>query len=364
MTHAKSQPLASHCAPSDTRGPCVRTGILLVNTGTPDSPAVGDVRRYLRQFLSDPRVLDMPPLARWLLLELVILPFRPAKSAEAYRKIWSEAGSPLRLHGLSLAEKLQEQLPGCEVRLAFQFGNPSIPSQIDGLRELGCDRLIIVPLFPHYAAASFGSTGAAVMQEAATRWVVPSVQIVEPFWDAPEFQQAVTEAVREHLQQFQPDHVLLAYHGVPERHCSKTDSSGQYCLKSSGCCDAIVHANRHCYRAQCFATSRALIDSLGLDPARTTTAFQSRLGRIPWIRPYADEVIAQLGRAGVKKLLVVEPSFVADCLETLEEIGIRGAADFRSAGGGELQLVPSLNTREVWVRGLAAIIRRNSAWAG
>lgn len=339
-----------------------KTGILLVNTGTPDSPKVSDVRRYLRQFLSDPRVLDMPALARWLLLELIILPTRPRKSAEAYRKIWSEAGSPLRLHGLSLASRLQEELGNCEVRLAFQFGNPSIPSQIDALRELGCDRLLVVPLFPQYAAASFGSTAAAVMAEAATRWVVPSVQIVEPFYDAPEFLHAVAAAVREQLADFQPDHVLLAYHGVPERHCSRTDSTGSHCLKSSGCCDQLVAANRNCYRAQCMATSRALMAELGLDQAHTTTAFQSRLGRIPWIRPYADEVIEQLAKQGVKKLLVVEPSFVADCLETLEEIGMRGAEDFRAAGGQELQLVPSLNTREVWVKGLAAIVRRNCAW--
>lgn len=354
----------SHAPSADPAGGqfSTKTGILLVNTGTPDSPAVGDVRRYLRQFLSDPRVIDMPALARWLLLELIILPTRPRKSAEAYRKIWTPQGSPLRLHGVSLAEALQAQLRGCEVRLAFQFGNPSIPSQIDALRDLGCDRLLVVPLFPHYAAASFGSTAAAVMAEAATRWVVPSVQIIEPFWDAPEFLGAVAAAVREHLAQFEPDHILLAYHGVPERHCSRTDSTGGRCLKSPGCCDQLVAANRNCYRAQCMATSRALIAALQLDPARTTTAFQSRLGRIPWIRPYADEVITELAKQGVKKLLVVEPSFVADCLETLEEIGLRGAEDFRAAGGAELQLVPSLNTREVWVQGLAAIVRRSCAW--
>lgn len=361
MSHV---PVAAPGAAEAAAARPAQTGILLVNTGTPDTPAVADVRRYLRQFLSDPRVIDMPALARWLLLELIILPTRPRKSAEAYHKIWTPAGSPLRLHGLSLAERLQAELSDCQVRLAFQFGNPSIPSQLDALRDAGCDRLLVVPLFPHYAAASFGSTAAAVMTEAAKRWVVPSVQIAEPFWHAPEFLAAVTEAVREHLQQFAPDHILLAYHGVPERHCTRTDTTGSHCLKQPGCCDQLVAANRHCYRAQCLATSRALIEALALDPARTTTAFQSRLGRVPWVRPYADEVIPALARQGVKRLLVVEPSFVADCLETLEEIGMRGAEDFRAAGGEELQLVPSLNTRAVWVRGLAAIVRRGCAWVG
>ncbi len=343
-----------------------KVGILLVNTGTPDSPQTSDVRRYLRQFLSDPRVIDMPAIARWLLLEMVILPFRPAKSAHAYRQIWTPQGSPLRVHGEALVQALQQHLGGsAEVRLAMQFGNPSIPAALDGLRERGIDRIVAVPLFPQYAAASFGSAAAAVLDEAARRWVVPQVHVVPPFWAAPEFIAAVAQTARSHIDAFAPDHVLLSYHGVPERHCTKTDSSGQHCLRSPSCCDALVAANRHCYRAQCMATSRALMDALGLDPARTSTAFQSRLGRIPWIRPYTDEVLEKLARDGVRRLLVIEPSFVADCLETLEEIGIRGREDFRAAGGEELLLVPSLNSQAMWAEGLKAIVQRSAAgWLG
>ncbi len=339
-----------------------KVGILLVNTGTPDSPSTADVRRYLRQFLGDPRVLDMPALARWLLLELIILPTRPAKSAHAYRAIWTEQGSPLRIHGHNLAQLLESELSGqAVVRLAFQYGNPSIPGAIDELAAQGIDQLIAVPLFPHYAAASYGSAAAAVMAAANERWVVPCVHIVPPFWHAPEFLDAVVQGARAHMVEFQPDHVLLSYHGVPERHCTRTDTQGQTCLKSPGCCDDLGLANRNCYRAQCFATSRALIGQLELDPGRVTTAFQSRLGKVPWIRPYADETVLDLAKQGVKKLLVLEPSFVADCLETLEEIGIRAKSDFEGAGGSELRLVPSLNSSNLWVRGLAQIVRRSAA---
>ncbi|MBM4344429.1 MAG: ferrochelatase [Deltaproteobacteria bacterium] len=341
------------------------TGVLLVNTGTPASTATGDVRRYLRQFLGDPRVIDLHPLARWLLLELVILPFRPARSAAAYRKIWTERGSPLLVHGRDLADGLRGALTAeadaaYVVELAMQFGSPSIPAALDRLQAAGAAQVVVVPLFPQYAAASYGSAAAAVCAEAARRWVVPSLRFVAPFWQSPAWLDAVVAGARAEIAAFAPDHVLLSYHGVPERHCARTDPSGAHCLRSAACCDALVPANAHCYRAQCMATSRALVAALGLDPQRVTTAFQSRLGRTPWIKPYADRAIADLGKAGVQRLLVVEPSFVADCLETLEEIGIRGRADFRAAGGGELRLCPSLNASAVWVRGLATLVREAS----
>lgn len=340
-------------------------GVLLVNTGTPASTATSDVRRYLRQFLSDPRVIDLHPLARWLLLELVILPFRPARSAQAYRKIWTERGSPLLFHGQDLAAGVAEELRKVgatlyTVELAMQFGQPSIAGALDRLLAAGVHQVVVVPLFPQYAAASYGSAAAAVCAEAARRWVVPSLRFVPPFWQSPAYLDAVVAGARAEIAAFAPDHVLLSYHGVPERHCTRTDTTGTHCLRSAACCDALGAANAHCYRAQCMATSRALISALGLDAQRVTTAFQSRLGRTPWIRPYTDHVIAQLGKGGTQRLLVIEPSFVADCLETLEEIGIRGREDFRAAGGGELRLCPSLNASAVWVRGLAALVAQAS----
>lgn len=337
-------------------------GVLLVNTGTPDSPAVGDVRRYLAEFLGDPRVVDLPPLARWLLLHLVILPFRPRQSAHAYQQIWTPQGSPLRVHGEALAQGLQAELGGhVRVRLAFQYGNPSIPQVVDSLVQQGVDRLVAVPLFPQYAAASFGAAAEAVLKAVGSRWNVPAVTVVPPFWHEAEFLDEVTASLRQAIEREQPDHVLLSFHGVPERHLRKSDPTGQHCLQSPTCCEALGPANRDCYRAQCFATAREVMARLALDPATTTVSFQSRLGRTPWIRPYTDEVLEALAQRGVKKVVVAAPSFVADCLETLEEIGMRGR-EVQVARGGELVLVPALNASDGWVRGLAAILRRQSAW--
>ena len=332
-------------------------GVVLVNTGTPASPDTGDVRRYLRQFLSDPRVIDLPAAARWMLLELVILPFRPAKSAAAYRKIWTPQGSPLLVNGRDLAAGVQQALgDGYVVQLAMQFGHPTIADAMATVQTAGAAKVVVVPLFPQYAAASYGSAAAAVCAEAAKRWVVPSLQFVPPFWAAPGFLGALVAKAKPVIADWQPDHVLLSYHGVPERHCTKTDATGAHCLQKPDCCDTLVAANAHCYRAQCLATSRALVAQLGLLPTQVTTAFQSRLGRTPWITPHTDVVITELGHRGTQKLLVLEPSFVADCLETLEEIGIRGAADFKAAGGGELRLLPSLNADPAWCAGLAGLV--------
>lgn len=336
-----------------------KTGVLLINTGTPRSPEVSDVRRYLRQFLSDARVIDMSPLARWLLLELIILPFRPAKSAKAYRAIWTDRGSPLLYHGLDLVDSLQSQMGDrAVVLLAMQFGSPTIASAFATFADQGIDNIVVVPLFPQYAAASFGSAVEAAMAEAAKRWVTPNIAVVPPFFDQPEFIAALATHVAEVVQRESPDHFVFSYHGLPERHCQRTDATGQHCLKSATCCDEVAQANRNCYRAQCFATSRLLTAALDLPTDRVTTAFQSRLGRIPWIQPHTDVILTELGKSKLNKILVVEPSFVADCLETLEEIGIRGRDDFRAAGGGELVLVPSLNATQPWAIGLAAIIER------
>ncbi len=337
--------------------PSPSIGVLLVNLGTPDAPQAPEVRRYLREFLSDPRVLDISPVGRWVLLTLLILPTRPAKSAEAYRKIWRAEGSPLLLHSRELCERVRAAAPDLQVELAMRYGNPSIRAGLTALRDRGCDRVVVFPLYPQYAASSTGSTVEAVYREAAGLWNTPYLSVVPPFYEEPGFIDAFAEVGAPVLAELQPDHVLYSFHGLPERHMHKSDVSGQHCLRADTCCDRIIAANRHCYRAQCYATARALDARLGLAAGQSSVSFQSRLGRAVWIRPYTDIVLPELARRGIKRVAVFCPAFVADCLETLEEIGIRAEADFKAAGGEALRLVPSLNAHPTWVRAALDLIR-------
>lgn len=341
------------------------TGVLLLNLGTPDSPSVPDVRRYLREFLSDPRVIDVNPVGRALLLNAVILPFRPAKSARAYRSIWGADGSPLLFHSQRLAVEVQAKLgTGYVVELAMRYGNPSIRAALDKL--LACDlaKIVMLPLFPQYSSAANGSALERVYQIAASRWNVPPMESIGAFHDDPGFLAAFTDVARRHLDPFRPDHVLFSYHGLPERHVHKSDPTGQHCLKRINCCDAIVAANRHCYRAHCYATTRALAANLGLDADQHSVSFQSRLGRTPWIRPYTDVVLPELAKAGKRRLAVICPAFVADCLETVEEIGIRARDQWKSVGGEDLLLVPSLNAEPVWVDAVVDLVKNQAAVHG
>ena len=333
-----------------------KPGVLLVNLGTPDAPQTPEVRRYLREFLSDPRVLDINPIGRAALLNLIILPLRPRKSAEAYREVWTEEGSPLLVHGRTLERGVGERLAHAEVVLAMRYGKPSIRSGLEELARRGCDEVVVMPLFPQYASSSTGSAVAKVYEEAGQLWNTPFVRVVPPFYDHPRYVEAVAAVARPILEEQRPDHVLFSYHGVPERHCTKSDPTGQHCLARPGCCDSIVDANRQCYSAHCHATTRAVVAALGLEPGTWSLAYQSRLGRTPWLRPYTDEVVTELGKKGVRSLAVLCPSFVADCLETIEEIGMRAEEDFREAGGETLTLVPSLNGESVWLDAAAALV--------
>jgi len=338
-----------------------KPGILVLNLGTPDSTSVPDVRRYLREFLSDPRVIDINPVGRWLLLNLIILPLHPRRSAEAYKEVWTDAGSPLLVHGNALVAGLQARFGDeADVRLGMRYGSPSVADVLDGFAADGIDRIFAVPLFPQWASATSGSAIAKVMTVAAERWSVPQLQFVGPFFDDPGYIEAMAELARPLIEG--ADHVIFSFHGVPERHVHKADRGGARCLASADCCAAIGPENRGCYRAQCFATGRALGAALGLVDDAYTTAFQSRFGRDPWIQPFTDERIEELGRAKAGRIAVVEPGFLADCLETTEEIGIRGREQFREAGGGELVLVPCVNASPTWVAALEAIIRRECAW--
>jgi ferrochelatase len=335
-----------------------QTAVLLVNLGTPRSPQPRDVRRYLREFLGDPRVLDMPAPLRHLLLEAVILPFRPRRSALAYQKIWTPEGSPLLVHGRALARAVAAELgEGYAVELGMRYGEPSIRSALGRLADGAPARLIALPLFPQYSTAATGSALAKIEQEHARLARLPALETLGAFYAEPGFVAAFAEVARERLAAFRPDFTLFSYHGLPERQVSALDTTGRHCLATPGCCDAIGAANRDCYRAQCFATTRALARSLALEPARVATSFQSRLGRTPWIKPYTDLLLPELAAQGHRRLAVLCPAFVADCLETLEEIGIRAHEQWRSLGGEALLLVPSLNAEPAWVKAIAGWVR-------
>ncbi len=334
------------------------TGVLLINLGTPDNPSVGAVRRYLREFLNDPMVLDMSSIARWMLLNLVILPRRPKQSAAAYQQVWMKEGSPLLVHSLSLKETLQTTLgQGFKVDLGMRYGNPSISEALDRLDSAGVDRIVVVPLYPQYAMSSTGTALATLYGNASSRAIVPPFQVIPDFYDHPGYLDAAASMIADQRADFNPDHIFFSYHGLPERHVRKSDRSGQHCLNATDCCDRIVPANRSCYRAQCMATTRGLVERLALSVDDYTIGFQSRLGRTPWIKPYTDELLPVLAEKGVRRLLVSCPSFVSDCLETLEEIGIRAREDFIAAGGEDLRLVPCLNDDQAWTEAVASMVK-------
>jgi ferrochelatase len=344
-----------------------RVGLLLVNLGTPEAPRPREVRRYLREFLSDPRVLDLPAWRRFLLLELLILPRRPRATAAAYRAIWTDAGSPLLVHGRALARKLQERLgSSVQVELAMRYGDPSIESALERFERSAVSRIVLFPLFAQYSGAATGSTVARVLRLAAARWNTPFVQVVPPFFDHPAYLEARAAIARPQLAGPAPDRVFVSFHGVPERQVRRSDpalrlgAGGGHCLTEARCCEEIGAANRHCYRAQCFAHARLLGERLGVPAERLIVCFQSRLGRAPWLRPYTDEVLAGEARGGARHAVLLH-SFLADCLESLEELCIRGARTWREHGGATLRVVPALNDDPRFVEAVIEIVAGTSS---
>ncbi len=326
----------------------LRRGVLLVNVGTPDDPSVASVRRYLAEFLSDPRVLDMPAPARWLLLNAVILPFRPKKSAHAYQQIWTERGSPLLLNTQAQVDAVQRAMPDVVVRLGMRYGNPSLASALREFDGLGVKDITVVPMYPQYALASTETAAEAWRKLLGER--ASEAKVLPEFHALPGFIEASAANVKETVARIDADYVLFSYHGLPVHQHAGLSKPG--CAAQDGECPALGAENARCYRAQCFATTRALAASAGV--AKYSTAFQSRLKGTKWIRPFTDEVLVTLAQQGVKRLAVACPSFVADCLETLEEIGLRAAATFKEAGGEVLALVPAVNAHPVFIDALAA----------
>jgi ferrochelatase len=334
-----------------TRG--ARRAVLLSNLGSPASPGVGDVRRYLDEFLMDARVLDTPWLLRRFIVSAFILPKRPAQSAHAYRSIWWDEGSPLIVLSRRVFEKVRARVD-VPVELSMRYGEPSIADAIDRLLAApggDIDEILFVPLYPHYAMSTV-ETGVVRAREVLSRRA-PRVRlaVLPPFYDHPRYIDALVDAAREHLDRGY-DHLLFSYHGLPERHLRKTDPTGAHCLRRPDCCETPSPAHATCYRAQVFKTTAAFVEKAGIAAEKYSVAFQSRLGRDPWLRPFADAEIGRLGRGGVGRLLVMCPAFVSDCLETLEEIGIRGRETFEAAGGGELTLIPCLNENPKWIDAL------------
>jgi ferrochelatase len=334
------------------------TGVLLLQLGTPDSPAVGDVRRYLRQFLGDPRVIDTGRVARALLVHGVIAPFRAPRSARQYRSIWGPQGSPLRVHSEALRAALADALgPQFRVELGMRYGRPPIALALEALLAGGAQRIVALPLFPQYASSSTGSALQRLLECAGERWNVPALDALPEFYAHPGFVRALAAVARPVLERARPDHLLMSYHGLPERQIRKSAPDSARCLRAADCCATLRADNARCYRAQAFATSRALARALSLEDDRWSVAFQSRLGRTPWIRPFTDEVLPELARRGVRRLAVTCPSFVADCLETVEEIGVRARAQWQELGGESLELVPCVNAHPLWVEAVAEMVR-------
>ncbi len=323
-----------------------RRGVLFINLGTPDAPEASAVGRYLRQFLMDARVIDVPTPVRWMLVNLAIVPTRAPKSAKAYRAIWRDDGSPLLVHSRALVAAVEKEI-GEHVSLAMRYGNPSLASAITDLGEV--DRIVVVPLYPQYASSSTGTALEALFALLAERPFVPPVTVLPPFFDDPGFLDAQAALARPLVDG--ADHVLFSYHSLPESHIR---AASPRCELTTSCCvPASGRVPPYCYRAQCFATTRGLVSRLGLAAGAFSESFQSRLGREEWLKPATDKVVPELARRGVKRLTVLVPSFVSDCLETLEEIGIRARDEFVAAGGEELRLVPCVNAHPTWAGALA-----------
>ncbi len=334
-----------------------KTGVLLIQLGTPDSPRVADVRSYLTEFLNDPRVIDIPYFLRTILVNGIIVPFRAPKSAKIYKELWQLGGgaSPLLTHSQKLKELLQEEFKDSQVtfELAMRYKNPSLNEVLNRMSKANYDRIIILPLFPQYASASSGSAIEKVMKIISKWWVIPELKIVSQFYD----NEGYIDSIVSNAQQFDLnayDHILFSYHGLPERQVDKVYEGTDLCNEQP-CESELNDYNKFCYKATCYATTRIIAEKLKLKKEDYTVCFQSRLDK-KWLTPFSDKIVEEWGKKGAKKILVFSPAFVADCLETLIEIGEEYQEIFESHGGEKVQLVPSSNTHPLFVKGLKALI--------
>ena len=336
-----------------------KTGVLLIQLGTPDSPSTKDVRRYLSEFLNDPRVIDLPWLGRKLLVNGIIVPFRAPKSAKIYKELWNFGNgiSPLISNTNSLRKKLQDRFEGdnVDIHVAMRYQNPSMYDVLEEMRKENYDKIIILPLFPHYASASSGSAIALAMKIIGQWWVIPEVDTINQFWDNEGYIDSIIERAKEFkLDDY--DHVLFSYHGLPDRHVDKVYEGNDLC-EDQPCETEINEKNKFCYKATCFATTRLIAAKLGINTSDYTVCFQSRLDK-KWLTPFADKVVADQGAKGAKRILAFSPAFVADCLETVIEIGDEYQEIFEKSGGEKIQLVPSSNDHDRFVDGLEELVKQ------
>lgn len=336
-----------------------RTGVLLIQLGTPDSPKVGDVRRYLSEFLNDPRVIDIPWLPRKLLVNGIIVPFRAPKSAKVYKELWEIGNgvSPLLTHTEQVKKLVQERFDTSEitVEMAMRYQNPSMDSVLEKMRLANYDQLIIIPLFPQFASASSGSAIEKAMNIIRKWWVIPEVKIVSQFWEHENYINSVVDRAKQ-FQLNDYDHILFSYHGLPERQVDKVYEGTDLCGDQP--CDVEVNEkNKFCYKATCYGTTRLIAEKLGLKEEQYTVCFQSRLDK-KWLTPFSDKVVEEWGKKGAKKLLVFSPAFVADCLETIIEIGDEYQEIFEEHGGEKVQLVPSCNDHPLFIDCLVDLINQ------
>ena len=331
-----------------------KTGALLVNLGTPAAPDSKAVGAYLREFLGDPCVINIPGPIRWLLVNLLIAPTRAPKSAEAYQKIWTKQGSPLLVHSYALRDALAERLADYPLDVAMRYGRPTIESALERLSLRGCERVVCLPLYPHAAASSTGTAIIAV-REAAAKLNGLKVEVVDEYFDHPAWIEAVRAVTAPALAAQPVDHVLFSFHGLPESQVRKADV-GNSCLTSDSCCEPLCNTNRHCYRAQCLSSALSIATALELRPGSWSSAFQSRLGPAKWLEPSTVNALTALAQEGTKRVAVIAPGFAADNLETLEELKMEGKEIFLEAGGEELHVIPCLNADPTWVEGVAQIL--------
>jgi protoporphyrin/coproporphyrin ferrochelatase len=335
-----------------------KTGVLLIQLGTPDSPSVKDVRRYLREFLSDARVIDINWLARTLLVNLIIVPFRAPKSAKIYGQLWTENGSPLLFYSERLKNKLQKIIgDDFDIELAMRYQNPSMESVLETMRKKNYHKIIILPLFPQYASATNGSAIDKAMNIIRKWWVIPEIKVISQFYDYEGYINCfVHNAGKYTINEY--DHILFSYHGLPERQVDKVYDDGKPCADHN-CEKEITEDNKFCYKATCYATTRALAEKLNIPNEKYTVCFQSRLDD-KWLKPFADKTVIEQAKKGAKRLLVFSPAFVADCLETTIEIGHEYQHLFAQNGGDKVQLVESLNDSDLWVETVKNLILSNN----